>query len=96
MIKVTINTLGSIEIQGLARKQPSHVEADQVMRQLSTALGEGWGTVKLSGIWLVGRTDGEYAPWTPIWGHLPGQQSRSFDKVLANATGRAVVTTVSF
>lgn len=90
MIEVKVNGKGAIEIDGL-NARPGVFDADEVTRQLSDALGEKWGAVKLGGIWIIGRTENG---WNPIFGHMPGQQTRKFVTALANATGRAVVQSV--
>jgi len=84
-----------IELTGFPAK-PTEVQADELMRLLTAELGRGrWGAVKLSGYWVISNVpDGVDEMWRPVFGHEPGQQTRAFDKAVANATGLAVVRTV--
>lgn len=91
-MNVTIQgTAGAINLPDDFPEKPTEYQVDELMRALSDVLGERWGAVKISGYWIIGRTEDG---WKPVYGHNVGEQTRKFVKALANATGRAVVSTV--
>jgi len=91
-VDVKVNSLGSIEITGASRR-PGEVEADQIMKLVSEALGRRLEAFKLSGAWFIW----DDVSRTMIAGdQARGQRRRaSFAQALADATGRAVVQSVS-
>lgn len=94
-MKVSIRgSAGAIHLPADFPTKPDELEVDRLMRALSEVLDEGWGAVKISGYWLIGRTDVNEQGWQPTYGHRPGEQSRKFVNALAIGTGRAVVSIV--
>lgn len=76
---------GAIQLGDLPRN-PSTVQADEVMRVVSEHCGQHWYAVKLSGWWRILCKEAGVG-----WGAVEGQRTRDFARALAEATGMPVV-----
>jgi hypothetical protein len=77
--------------------RPRPAEADEAIAVIGDALGlSALAVVKVSGYWLLGtlnETPG--AGWRPTYGHRPGEQTRSFDKLIREGLQVTVCRLVS-
>lgn len=92
-MKVTV-TDAVITIDGDADKARFPGETDDIMAQISEALGHRVGAVKLSGYWVIGSMDNPLLQLYP--GHPHPTPTRKFTKALAEALSRTVVTKIPF
>jgi len=87
-MKVTVSKQ-AIKIDGDPDAKGTHITViDDIMRQISEQLGEKWVAGKLGGYWVIKVND------RGVFGGHAQPSGRKFSKVLANATQRAVVTSV--
>lgn len=95
MIKVVFdreNKPLSLDLTNVPTGNVRATNADAIIRDLAEQLGRSIGIVKVQGYWVLGdTTDGA---WRPIYGHQPGQQTRSFEKVLREGLQITTVRTV--
>lgn len=76
---------------GALPRNPSTVQADEVMRMVSEHYGQQWYAVKLSGWWRIICKEAGVG-----WGAVEGQRTRDFARALAEATGMPVVRDIPF
>lgn len=77
-------------------ERPTPAEASEAI----TVIGERLGTpalavVKVSGFWLLGTLNEKPGEgWRPLYGHRPGERTRSFDKLVREGLQVTVVRLV--